>query len=218
MLPEQRRLDPHLAVLDRRHQRAEGGDPRGRSGTAPNSIILDLRDNRRRSGVRGDRRRHPVHPGGQDRSTCTRRKAQDPRPVNTVPADWLPISHGDADQPRLGLCCRDHRRRRSATTDRSPLIGETTFGTGTVLTPFNLDDGSIVLLGTALWLEPDGEQIWKHGVTPDDEVTARRRMPIRSGHRSAARFRRLSYKRRPIPSSKRPMRRSQGKTIRQTFE
>jgi len=53
---------------------------------------------------------------------------------------------------------------------RSKLIGETTFGTGTVLTPFNLDDGSIVLLGTALWLEPDGEQIWKHGVAPDDEV------------------------------------------------
>lgn len=53
---------------------------------------------------------------------------------------------------------------------RGELIGQTTFGTGTVLTPYELEDGSIVLLGTALWLEPDGDQVWKTGVEPDQEV------------------------------------------------
>ncbi|HET7095043.1 MAG TPA: S41 family peptidase, partial [Thermomicrobiales bacterium] len=53
---------------------------------------------------------------------------------------------------------------------RAPLLGETTFGTGTVLVPFEQPDGSIVLLGTALWLTADGQQIWKHGVVPDETV------------------------------------------------
>lgn len=53
---------------------------------------------------------------------------------------------------------------------RAKLFGETTFGTGTVLTPTTLDDGSIVLLGTGLWLTPKGKQIWHVGVTPDTEV------------------------------------------------
>jgi carboxyl-terminal processing protease len=53
---------------------------------------------------------------------------------------------------------------------RAVLLGETTFGTGTVLSPFELDDGSVALLGTALWLTPEGEQIWRVGVSPDVEV------------------------------------------------
>jgi carboxyl-terminal processing protease len=54
--------------------------------------------------------------------------------------------------------------------DRGILIGETTFGTGTVLLPFELDDGSLAVLGTELWLTADGEEIWKKGVDPDLEV------------------------------------------------
>lgn len=53
---------------------------------------------------------------------------------------------------------------------RGELIGETTFGTGTTLTPYELEDGSILLLGTSLWLEPDGDQVWHEGVAPDEEV------------------------------------------------
>ncbi|HZA91158.1 MAG TPA: S41 family peptidase, partial [Gemmatimonadales bacterium] len=55
--------------------------------------------------------------------------------------------------------------------ERATLIGETTFGTGTVLLPFELSDGSVVQLGTELWLTADGDQIWKKGVVPDKEVT-----------------------------------------------
>ena len=54
---------------------------------------------------------------------------------------------------------------------RAQLIGEKTFGTGTVLLPFELSDGSMAVLGTELWLTASGEQIYKHGVEPDLEVT-----------------------------------------------
>ena len=53
---------------------------------------------------------------------------------------------------------------------RGQLVGDTTFGTGTVLTPFSLSDGSMLLLGTSQWLTPSGRQIWKQGVTPDVKV------------------------------------------------
>lgn len=54
--------------------------------------------------------------------------------------------------------------------NRGPVVGETTFGTGTVLQPFNLDDGSMLLLGTSQWLTPNGRLIRKHGITPDVTV------------------------------------------------
>ncbi|MDQ3043957.1 MAG: S41 family peptidase [Chloroflexota bacterium] len=53
---------------------------------------------------------------------------------------------------------------------RAKLIGETTYGTGTVLLPFELSDGSVALLGTDLWLTAEGEQIWKEGIVPDQTV------------------------------------------------
>ncbi len=54
--------------------------------------------------------------------------------------------------------------------DRAVLIGETTAGTGTVLSPVQLSDGSLVLVGTELWLTPDGDVIWHNGVDPTIEV------------------------------------------------
>jgi carboxyl-terminal processing protease len=53
---------------------------------------------------------------------------------------------------------------------RATLIGETTFGTGTVLTTFPQDDGSSVVLATAFWLTPDGDHVWQEGVEPDTLV------------------------------------------------
>jgi carboxyl-terminal processing protease len=51
--------------------------------------------------------------------------------------------------------------------ERGTVIGETTFGTGTVLRPFQLDDGSALLLGTSQWLTPNGRLIRKQGIEPD---------------------------------------------------
>lgn len=53
---------------------------------------------------------------------------------------------------------------------RGQLIGETTFGTGTVLQTFTLEDGSALLLGTSQWLTADGRLIRKQGIKPDIEV------------------------------------------------
>jgi len=53
---------------------------------------------------------------------------------------------------------------------RGAVLGETTFGTGTVLQPFELDDGSGLLLGTSQWLTPNGRLIRKQGIEPDVEV------------------------------------------------
>jgi carboxyl-terminal processing protease len=55
--------------------------------------------------------------------------------------------------------------------DRAPVVGETTFGTGTVLSEFVLSDGSSILLGVAEWLTPDGDFIRNTGITPDVRVS-----------------------------------------------
>jgi carboxyl-terminal processing protease len=53
---------------------------------------------------------------------------------------------------------------------RARVIGVTTVGTGTVLQPFVLSDGSVLLLGVADWLTPLGHRIFGVGITPDQTV------------------------------------------------
>ncbi len=50
---------------------------------------------------------------------------------------------------------------------RATIVGETTFGTGTVLNQFKLSDGSALLLATEEWLTPKGRTIWHKGISPD---------------------------------------------------
>lgn len=54
---------------------------------------------------------------------------------------------------------------------RATVIGETTFGTGTVLNGFPLSDGSQILLATEEWLTPNGRVIWHKGIAPDVTIT-----------------------------------------------
>ena len=53
---------------------------------------------------------------------------------------------------------------------RATIVGETTYGTGTVLGEFELSDGSALRVGTVEWLTPDGRRIWHEGIAPDDAV------------------------------------------------
>jgi carboxyl-terminal processing protease len=53
---------------------------------------------------------------------------------------------------------------------RAKIIGETTFGTGTVLGEFDLSDGSALRVGTTEWLTPKGREIWHQGIAPDVPV------------------------------------------------
>jgi carboxyl-terminal processing protease len=51
------------------------------------------------------------------------------------------------------------------------LVGETTFGTGTVLKTIPLSDGSALQLAVLEWLTPKGRAIWHKGITPDVTVS-----------------------------------------------
>lgn len=55
--------------------------------------------------------------------------------------------------------------------ERATVVGETTLGTGTVLSEFVLDDGSAILLGVAEWQTPDGDFIRETGIEPDVEAS-----------------------------------------------
>lgn len=50
---------------------------------------------------------------------------------------------------------------------RGIVVGETTFGKGTVQTPEDLPDGSSVHITTGRWLLPNGDSISQKGVVPD---------------------------------------------------
>jgi carboxyl-terminal processing protease len=54
---------------------------------------------------------------------------------------------------------------------RAKLVGEKTFGTGTVLEMFPLQDGSALLLAVKEWLTPAGRLIWHRGIVPDVPVS-----------------------------------------------
>jgi carboxyl-terminal processing protease len=53
---------------------------------------------------------------------------------------------------------------------RAVVMGERTFGTGTVVSTFELQGGALLALGTALWKTPDGDLVWDIGLEPDVEI------------------------------------------------
>ena len=50
------------------------------------------------------------------------------------------------------------------------LVGEKTYGTGTILSTYLLSDGSALVLGTEEWLLPNGESIYHKGLQPTQPV------------------------------------------------
>ena len=62
---------------------------------------------------------------------------------------------------------------------RAAIVGEQTFGTGTVVHTFDLSDGSALKVGVLAWLTPLGEAVFGVGISPDHEVerAARRCRP-----------------------------------------
>ena len=53
---------------------------------------------------------------------------------------------------------------------RGTIVGEKTFGTGTVLGRFDLSDGSSMRIGVERWLTRNGRPIWHEGLEPDVKV------------------------------------------------
>ncbi len=54
--------------------------------------------------------------------------------------------------------------------NRAKLVGQTTLGTGTVLQPFTLSDGSLLRLGVTNWLTPKLALIKGQGIHPDVKI------------------------------------------------
>jgi carboxyl-terminal processing protease len=54
--------------------------------------------------------------------------------------------------------------------ERATIVGEPTFGTGTILNTFTLSDGSALRIGVLEWLTPDGELVFRVGLAPDEVV------------------------------------------------
>lgn len=61
---------------------------------------------------------------------------------------------------------------------RSQLLGTTTLGTGTVLHPFTLSDGSVIRLGVTNWLTPNQNLIKNEGIKPDIKVGQKASVPL----------------------------------------
>jgi carboxyl-terminal processing protease len=92
----------------------------------------------------GRRRPIPVEPGGT---------------ALTIPMVVL-VNHGTASGAEIVAgALQDHHR--------ALIVGEQTFGTGTVLNEYGLSDGSAILLGVRQWVTPNGHVIWKNGITPN---------------------------------------------------
>ncbi len=99
----------------------------------------------------------------QDRSGKRDPIAVKPGGVDTGNSLVVLVNHGTASAAEIvaGAIQDQHR---------ATIIGEQTFGTGTVLTEYPLSDGSSILLGTSEWLTPSGHSIRNNGITPDQVV------------------------------------------------
>ena len=89
-------------------------------------------------------------------------RAIDPDRPLVVLVDYGTASSGEI----LAAALRDN--------DRATVVGEQTFGTGTILNTLVLSDGSALRLGVREWLTPTGEGVFRIGLAPDEEVA----MPV----------------------------------------
>lgn len=140
------------------------------AGGATKGIVLDLRNN----------------PGGLVNEAITvasqfmpegttiylqQERGGQPEPVNTIGNDGAAL-----ETPVVVLVNRASASAAEIVAaslqdnGRAELVGERTYGTGTVVSTFDLDGGSALALGTAFWKTPDGELVWKIGLEPDVAV------------------------------------------------
>lgn len=132
-------------------------------------LVLDLRDNPGGLVEQAEEVAAQFLPAGD--VVFIRRDADGEEQETTVPEDNEPVdvplvvlvNEGSSSSAEiLAGALRDN--------DRAKVIGQTTFGTGTVLSEYTLSDGSSILLGVAEWLTPNGDSIRGSGIEPDIEV------------------------------------------------
>ena len=160
---------PPRPVLQRRRRR----DRRRRSRTprppGADRVVLDLRGNpggyvNEAVGIASqfldERRRLPraQRPGRRDRPRRVARTA------------WPPTCRSSSSSTATPPAARRSCPGALQDAGRATIVGETTFGTGTVLGEFELSDGSALRVGTVEWLTPEGRRIWHEGIAPDVAV------------------------------------------------
>jgi carboxyl-terminal processing protease len=132
-------------------------------------LVLDLRDNPGGLVDQAEEVAAQFLPAGD--VVFIRKDADGEEQETTVPEDDKPlnvplvvlVNEGSSSSAEiLAGALRDN--------DRAKVIGQTTFGTGTVLSEHTLSDGSSILLGIAEWLTPNGDSIRGSGIEPDIEV------------------------------------------------
>lgn len=107
----------------------------------PSGVVYVSQD---RSGTRVP---HPVLPGGE---------------ATTIPLGVIVDGQTASSAEIVTGALQDARR--------GIIIGEKTFGTGTVVGTFPLADGSALTIGTERWFTPKGRAIWREGLVPDKVV------------------------------------------------
>jgi carboxyl-terminal processing protease len=141
----------------------------GAQGAGAKRFVLDLRDNPGGLVEQATEVSGQFLPAGD--VAYIRRDADDNEEETTVPDDNEPL-----DAPLVVLVNKGTSSSAEIVAgalrdnERAKVIGETTFGTGTVLDEFPLSDGSSILLGIAEWLTPNGDSIRGSGIEPDIEV------------------------------------------------
>ena len=133
-------------------------------------FVLDLRDNPGGLVEQAEEVAAQFLPAGSD--VYIRKDADGSEEETTVPED----NDEPLDAPLVVLVNKGSSSSAEIVAgalrdnDRAKVVGETTFGTGTVLSEYPLSDGSSILLGVAEWLTPNGDSIRGSGIEPDVEI------------------------------------------------
>jgi len=132
------------------------------------SIILDLRSNPGGYASEAQEVASEFLPSGvvyiqQDAAGNSQDINVDPKQTHTNLPLVVLVDHDSASSSEIVAgALQDSGRAR--------IVGVATFGTGTVLQQFTLSDGSVIFLGTAWWLTPNGHRIFGVGITPNQIV------------------------------------------------
>jgi carboxyl-terminal processing protease len=132
-------------------------------------IVLDLRDNSGGLVEQADEVAALFLPARSE--IYTRKDAEESEEEATVPSGNKPV-----DAPLVVLVNTESASSAEILAgalkdnDRARIVGEKTFGAGTVLKEYALEDGSSILLGVAEWLTPNGNSIRGSGISPDVEA------------------------------------------------